>query len=144
MTKKHMVTILLILAGIAIILFFGSGALRAFKHMDGHGPFDDGPFDGKPPAANQADVSLIRDWMTVPYIAKMYQVPPDAILKGLEIHEKDDEDKKLSLKQLNEKYYPDQEGVVLAHIQSIIQAFQKQEHPPHFPATPIFTSTATP
>jgi hypothetical protein len=144
MTKKRIFTISLIFTGIAIILFFGAGALRAFKHMEGHGPFNDGSFDGRPAAANQDDVSLIREWMTVPYIAKMYQVPPDAIFKSLEIHEKEDENKKLSLAQLNEKYYPDQEGIVLAHVQAVMQAFQKQEPPPSFPAKPIFTPTVTP
>lgn len=142
MTKKLIFTITLILAGIAIILFFGAGALRAFKHMKGRGPFNDGPFNGKPPAANQADVSLIREWMTIPYIAKMYEIPPDAILKSLEIP-KEDENKKLSLAQLNEKYYPNQGGVVLAHVQAVMQAFQKQEPPPPFPATPISTPTVT-
>lgn len=137
MTKKRIFTFALIVTGIAIILFFGLGALRAFKRMEGHGPFN-----GKPPAANQTDVTEIRDWMTVPYIAHMYDVPPKAIFKNLEIHE-DNKDEKMSLAQLNEKYYPDQEGVVLAQVQALMQAFQKQVPPPHFPSTPVFTPTVT-
>jgi hypothetical protein len=82
MIKKRILTIVLIFAGSAIILFFGLGAIRAFRHMDGRGPFN-----GKPPAANQTDVTLIRDWMTVPYVAKMYDVPQGAIFKNLEIPE---------------------------------------------------------
>ncbi|MFN8411603.1 MAG: hypothetical protein U0Z26_04375 [Anaerolineales bacterium] len=139
MTKKHILTILLIIAGVAIIGFFGMRAFRAYKHMEGHGPFN-----GKPPAANQTDISSIRDWMTVPYISHMYNVPQDLFYKTLELP-KDDKNDKMSLAQLNKKYYPDQDGVVLAHVQAVIQALQKQERPPHFPATPIsVTPTATP
>ncbi len=137
MTRKRILTISLIVTGIAIILFFGMGVFRAFKHIKGRGPFD-----GKPPAANQTDVSAIRDWMTIPYIAQMYEVPPEAIIKNLEIS-RDDKNGKLSLAQLNEKYYPDQEGVVLAQVQALMQAFQKQEPPPPFPSTPVFTPTVT-
>jgi hypothetical protein len=138
MTKKNFLTIALILVGVVIIAFFGLRVFHAFKHMRGHGPFG-----GKPPAANQIDVSLIRDWMTVPYVAEMYEVPPEAIYKSLEIP-KADENSKMSLLQLNETYYPGTEGIVLAHVQAVIQALQKQEPPPHFPATPVFTPTVTP
>ncbi len=145
MTKKNILGITLILVGVAITVFFGIGAVRAFRHMDGHGPFSHkGELDpnGKPPAANQIDVSLIRDWMTVPYVAKMYDIPSGAIFKNLEIPE-DKKNKKLSLAQLNDKYYPDQEDVVLLQTQALMQAFQKQEPQPPFPSTPIFTATAT-
>jgi hypothetical protein len=131
MKKNHVAGFALIILGVAITLFFGMGALRAFRHMDGRGPFNE-----KPPAANQADVTLIRDWMTVPYVAKMYDVPQNAIFKNLEIPE-DSKNKKLSLEQLNDKYYPDQEGRVLAQTQALMQAFQKQEPPPPFPSTPL-------
>jgi hypothetical protein len=136
MTKQRIFTIALIVIGVAITLFFGMGAVRAFRHMEGHGPFG-----GKPPAANQTDVSAIRDWMTIPYIAHMYDVPPKAIFKNLQIHE-DEKDEKMSLAQLNEKYYPDQDGVVLAQVQALMQAFQKQGPPPPFPSTPAPAPTA--
>jgi hypothetical protein len=138
MTKKNVITGALILAGIAIVTFFGIRAFRAFKHIEGHGPFH-----GKPPAANKIDVTMIRDWMTVPYIAHLYDVPPEAIFKALEIP-KDKENGRKSLAQLNEKYYPGQGGIILADVQAVIQAFQKQAPPPPFPATPIFTPTAAP
>jgi len=137
MTRKRIVSIVFILIGLAITIFFGLGALRALKHMEGHGPFN-----GKPPAANQTDVSAIRDWMTVPYVAHMYDVPAKAIFKNLEIHE-DEKDEKMSLAQLNDKYYPDQDGVVLMQVQALIQAFQKQERPPSLPSTPIPTPLGT-
>jgi len=137
MAKKNVITAALILIGIVIVAFFGIRAFHAFKHFQGHGPFR-----GKPPAANQIDVSIIRDWMTVPYIAHLYKVPPEAIFKSLEIP-KQKENAKKNLAQLNKEYYPNQDGVVLAHVQAVMQAFQKQDPPPPFPATPVFTPTPT-
>jgi hypothetical protein len=66
MTKQRILTAGLIVLGFFIIVFFGMNTIRAFKHMRGRGPFD-----GKPPTANQTDVELIRDWMTIPYIGKI-------------------------------------------------------------------------
>ena len=138
MTKRKVITAALILAGLVIVVFFGRRALHAFRHLEGHGPFR-----GKPPAANQTDVSMIRDWMTVPYIAHLYDVPPDAIFRALEIPGRA-ENARRSLAALNAEYYPTRGGVILAHVQAVIQALQKQEPPPPFPATPVFTPTVTP
>ena len=137
MAKKNVITGALILAGIVIVIFFGRRAFQAFRRMEGHGPFG-----GKPPAANQIDVTMIRDWMTVPYIAHLYEVPPEAIFKSLEIP-RGDENSRKSLARLNEEYYPAQDGMVLAHVQAVIQALQKQNRPPAFPATPVFTPTVS-
>jgi hypothetical protein len=135
--KQKILNFILIVIGVLAVIFFGMRAMRSFMRMRGQGPF------GKPPPASQTDVSLIRDWMTVPYVARTYNVPPDALFKSLEIA--DWENRKKSLKELNDEYYPDQNGAVLAHIQAAIQAFQKQEPPPPFPATPIFiTPESTP
>lgn len=138
MTKKHVFAIALIAVGSVIILFSAIGAVRAFRHMEGHGPFN-----GKPPAANQTDVSAIRDWMTVAYVAHMYDVPSDAIFRNLDI-KKDDKTKKMSLAQLNDKYYPDQPGIILTQIQALMQAFQEQQPVPPFPSTPMFTPEIPP
>ena len=138
MTKKRVFASALIFVGIVIILFSAFGAARAFRHMEEHGPFD-----GRPPAANQTDVSAIRDWMTIPYVAHMYDVPSEAIFKNLGI-EKNDRTKKMSLAQLNEEYYPDQTDIVLSQVQALMQAFQLQEPAPPFPSTPIIPSVAPP
>jgi len=138
MTKKQKIlTTILIIIGAAAMIFFGMRAIRSVMRMRGAGPF------GKPPPADQTDVSLIRDWMTVPYVARMYNVPPDALFKSLELANW--ENRKKSLKELNNEFYPDQNGAVIAHVQAAIQAMQKQEPPPPFPATPItILPTATP
>jgi hypothetical protein len=136
MSKKQKIfTGLFILIGVAAVVFFGMRAIRSAMRMRHAGPFH------KPPPAASTDISLIRDWMTIPYVADTYQVPPDALFKLLEIP--GFENRKASLKELNDKYYPNQDGAVLAYVQAVIQSMQMQEPPPAFPATPI-PSTPTP
>src|SRR5215210_332227 len=90
-----MIAIGLILAGL-----FGLRSLRAFREFRVHSP---------PPAISddsqttETDVGLIRDWMTIPFIAKMYKVPPPMLYKALGIPSQGNRDK--SLKQLNEEYF---------------------------------------
>jgi hypothetical protein len=134
MTKQRILTIGMIVLGVLVVVFFGIRTMRSFKHMHGRDPFDGELFDGKPPAAKQIDTTLIRDWMTVPYIAKTYGVSPDAIFKSLEIPAEKKNGKK-SLKELNDEFYPDEPGVVLLQVQTAIQAFQKQDPPPPMPPT---------
>lgn len=135
MTKKQKIlTAIFIIIGAAAVIFFGMRAVRSVRRMSGAGPF------GKPPPADQTDISLIRDWMTVPYVAHTYNVPPDALFKSLDLQ--DYENRKKSIKALNDEFYPEQDGVILAHVQAAIQAMQKQERPPDFPATPMPASSA--
>ena len=135
--KQKIPTIIFIVLGAIAVIFFGMRAMRSIKRIHGAGPFH------KPPPAEQTDVSLIRDWMTVTYVAHMYEVPPDALFRSLDIPNHGNGKK--SLKELNGEFYPDQDGAVLAHVQAAIQAAQKQEPPPPFPATPIpITPTSTP
>lgn len=124
MTKQRFFTAGLIIIGLFIIVFFGMNTLRAFKHMRGHGPFN-----GKPPTANQTDVELIRDWMTIPYIGNMYDVPPEALFFSLGIKPGKDIAKK-SLLELNDQFFPDQPDMVITQIKDSIKAFQSQERPP--------------
>ncbi|MFN8433026.1 MAG: hypothetical protein U0V18_03350 [Anaerolineales bacterium] len=142
MTKQRILTTGLIVIGLVVIIFFGMNTLRAFKHMRGHGPFN-----GKPPKANQTDVELIRDWMTLPYIGSMYDVPPEALFFSLGI-EPGKENGKKSLKELNDEFFPDQPDLAISQVKDTIKAFQTQERPPEpFPPvapTPPSPSTQTP
>lgn len=124
MREQRLLTISLILLGLLVAIFFGLRTLHSFRRMHGRDPFN-----GKPPPAIQTDVELIRDWMTVPYIADTYGVPPDVIFKHLDIPLGKQNGRK-SLKELNDEYYPDQPGVVLLQVKRTIQAFQIQAPPP--------------
>jgi hypothetical protein len=67
-----------ILAGIiavllvVVLLFGGRAAWRLGSRLL-----------GPPPPPRQTDVSLIADWMSVPYISRAYRVPPPELYKAL-------------------------------------------------------------
>jgi len=125
----------LIIIGLMIIGFFGLRTARAFRQFHGHRP--------PPPFATEhveTDVSLIRDWMTIPYISRMYHVPPPVLFEALKIPEQGNKEK--NLKQLNEEYYPQDHGVVLEKIKAAISADQPQQIQGN-PDTTIVSATPT-
>lgn len=110
----------LIIIGLMIIGFFGLRTVRAFRQFRGHRP--------PPPFSTEhveTDVTLIRDWMTVPFISRMYHVPPPMLFEALGIPEEGNQEK--SLKQLNQKYYPRETGIVLEKVKTAILANQPQQ-----------------
>lgn len=123
----------LVLFGILIAGFFGLRAIHAFREFRRHGPppFPPGAeaFDNQPA---ETDVELIRDWMTVPYIAKTYRVHPKIIFDALAIPPKGNEEK--SLLQLNEEFLPQSPGLVIELVKAVIQA--SQPAPTAVPAAP--------
>lgn len=78
--------------------------------------------------------------MTIPFISHNYGVPPDTLFDALNIDPGDKDDFKKSLKQLNDEYYPDTDGYVLATIKATILAHQSPAVPvppdPPDPPTP--------
>jgi hypothetical protein len=131
--QRTLVTALIVL-GVMFVGFFGLRTLRAFKEFRGHRPPPPfGPAEFQQEA--ETDVELIRDWMTIPYIARMYQVPPKFLFEAIDLPHRDKNDEK-SLKQLNDEYFPSEEGVVMEKVKAAIQAFQP-------PATPTLPSAPT-
>jgi hypothetical protein len=131
--KQRNFVIGLIIIGLMIVGFFGLRTARAFRQFHGHRP--------PPPFATEhieTDVSLIRDWMTVPFISRMYHVPPPLLFDALKIPEQGNKEK--SLKQLNEEYYPQDDGVVLETIKATVSANQAQQIQTN-PDTPIVPPT---
>jgi len=100
----------LIILGLLIIGFFGMRTVHAFREFHGHRP----PPHGK----LETDVELIRDWMTIPFISRMYQVPPPVLFEALDIPPQGNQDK--SLKLLNDEYYPGVRGFVEAKVKTAI------------------------
>jgi hypothetical protein len=109
----------LIIIGLMFVGFFGLRTARAFRQFHGHRPPP--PFEGQ---HIETDVTLIRDWMTVPFIGRMYHVPPPILFEALDIPEEGNQDR--SLKQLNEKYFPEAEGVVMEKVKAAVLANQTQ------------------
>src|SRR5512147_2760070 len=88
----------LIIFGVWLAGFFGLRTFHAFREVREHRPPP--PFKNETPVT---DVQLIEDWMTVPFIGKMYHVPPPMIFEALGIPFEGNQEK--SIKQLNDKYF---------------------------------------
>jgi hypothetical protein len=58
--------------------------------------------------------------MTIPFIARIYRVHPPVIFDALSIPFEGNQEK--SLKQLNDKYHPDEPGFVLDLVKTTVQA----------------------
>jgi len=147
MTPSRVRTLIfvLIFIGGLIVGFFGLRTLRAIREFGGHRP-------PPPPSAAEAegietDVELIREWMTIPFISKMYHVPPNVLFDALGIPANKNREK--SLKRLNREYFPQADGIVLEKVKAAVlaalanQPQQIQGNPeiPTLPAKPTFTST---
>jgi hypothetical protein len=112
----------LIFIGVVIAGFFGLRALFAFRDFRMHG--------GPPPSLAQAsdkeseetEAELIRDWMTIPYISRIYRVNPKILFDALGISHKDNEEK--SLLQLNEEFFSKTPGIVIELVKAVIRANQ--------------------
>ena len=133
MTPSRVRTLIfvLIFIGGLIVGFFGLRTLHAIRELGGHRP-------PPPPSAAEAegsetDVELIREWMTIPFISKMYHVPPNVLFDALGIPANKNQEK--SLKRLNREYFPQAEGIVLEKIKAAVlaalanQPQQMQENP---------------
>ena len=112
-SRRLMLSIALLLLGIALAGFFGVRAYRAYDRFRSHAPTTD-----------MTDVEAIRGWMTVPYIARAYGVPEDALFAALGIPKAGNE--RLSVKQLVTKYGRDP----LATRQAIQQVLLREQRTP--------------
>ena len=134
--QRTLITILIVI-GSVVAGFFGLRALRAFNEVREHRP----PPPFAPDAAQvETNVELIRDWMTISYISRTYDVPPKILFDALGIPSRGNEEK--SLAQLNEKYSPEIPGIVAEVVKATILI--RQTLLPESHKSPIDTSTSTP
>jgi hypothetical protein len=120
--KQRNLTIALIAFGLVLIAFFGMRAVHAYKRIQAERMVPE-----KPLTVMETDVELIRDWMTVPYIAKMYGVPDEVLFEVLEIPERGNRGK--SLAELNLEYFPASSGIVSERVKAAILAHQVPAQP---------------
>lgn len=113
MSRRLMLSIALLVLGMALAGFFGVGAYRAYRR-----------FSLQTPTPSMTDIEAIRGWMTVPYIARAYGVPEDALFAALSIPKAENE--QLSVKQLVAKYGRDP----LATRQTIQQVLLREPRRP--------------
>ena len=131
MTARRVRLLVLTLVGLGLIAaaLFGSRALRAWRDVRGHPPPPDVLMEAIPDAT---DAELIRDWMTIPFIARMYNVPDEEFYGALDIPRRGNEIK--SLTQLNSQYFPETPGIVEAKVKAVVLQHLPQEEPPTAPA----------
>jgi len=112
----------LIFFGVLLAGIFGLRAIFAIREFRRHGP---------PPHPLEAvlteqpmetDVELIRDWMTIPYIAMMYRIHPKILFDGLGIPPKGNDGKNLT--QLNEEYFPQSPELVIELVKAVVRTNQ--------------------
>jgi len=128
----------LIFFGILITGFFVVRAKNSLKNalseFRGHRPPDLSVAFTEPVV--ETDVELIRDWMTVPYIAMTYHVHPKTLFDTLGISPRENEEK--SLLQLNEEFFLETPGIVIELIKAAVEAHQPipRETAPTAPSPP--------
>lgn len=137
-SRQRVLTASLILIGIVIVGFFGLRTLHALREFREHRP----PPPFAPDSAQlETDVELIRDWMTISYISRTYDVPPKILFDALGIPSRGNKEK--SLAQLNEKYSPQIPGIIVEVVKAAILANQPQRSP-ESDETPIAPVTVIP
>jgi hypothetical protein len=110
-TQKRTIAILIILAGIILVVFFG---LRTFRTIMRIRLMEMRPLS--------TDVESIRGWMTIPFISDNYRVPVEELVKACDLpaapkkHE--------NLNQINRKIAPGETGVLLECIKDAVREFQ--------------------
>ena len=116
--KERIIVIGLVVLGLILVIFFGLRTVRSYVRIHETGLH--------PGATN---VEAIHGWMTVPYIARAYNVPPDYIFKQIGLPPEGNQRKSLS--RLNREYAPGQPGKILEAVKRAITQYQaEQPRPP--------------
>lgn len=74
--SRKVILVILLILGLILAGFFATRAFHGFQRVRAM------KFGG-----GETNVELIRGWMTVNYITKMYHVPPDVVLSPLNLSE---------------------------------------------------------
>lgn len=127
MTPKRVRFLVLSLIGIGLIVvaLFGVRAFYAWREVRGHPPPQDVLMEAIPDAA---DADLIRDWMTIPFIARMYNIPSSEFYEALDIPQRGNEIK--SLTQLNSQYFPETPGIVETKVKTVVLQYITSDESP--------------
>jgi hypothetical protein len=125
---QRTLVIFLVAAGAIIVGLFGLRTIRIWRELREHAAPPVLPDVSEP---IETDVELIRDWMTIPFIAKLYRVPAPVLYRELGIPPGGNQDK--SLTQLNEEYFPGAPGVVEAKIKAAVLENLPPPLPTHAP-----------
>ena len=110
----RVILIILLILGLILAVFFATRAFHGFQRVRGM------KFGG-----GETDVELIRGWMTVDYIGKMYHVPPDIVLSPLNLSVEGNENQ--SIRSLIRKTGTNDPDAMLEKIKTNINEFQQKD-----------------
>jgi hypothetical protein len=113
--RRLLLTIVLVIVGLGLVGFFGMRVYHAYSR-----------FQHAELSAGTTDVEAIRGWMTLPYIARAYGVPEDALFVALGIPKAGNQ--QLSVRQLVTKYGHDPQATRQA-IQQVLRDYQRRLTP---------------
>jgi hypothetical protein len=124
--KQRMLIFTLTILGCIFILFFGLRIFHISKKFNGGLPLPP-----RPPGEIETDVEKIREWMTIPFVSRMYGVPEKIPFEATGISP--ERNHKKSIEELNEEYFPTVDGFIIKQIKSAVRAHQ----PPPTPDAPL-------
>jgi hypothetical protein len=120
----RLITIILIIAGLLLVCLFGvplmRGVMRA-RRMDFM-------------RSGATDIGMLRGWMTIPHVARIYRVPEDYLFESLGLAA-GEANRRLSLAQLNRQLAPGQPGLVIDELKAAILQYQAIH--PEITLTPV-------
>jgi hypothetical protein len=99
---------IIVAVGIALVVVFGLRTVRS-------GPRVPRPGQQSP----REDVDALRGWMTIPMIADHYAIPEEILFAALDIPP--EQNRALTLRELNSRYWPDQPGLVMTKLQDALR-----------------------
>ena len=127
--RESRLLLILILAGIGLVILFGLRAAHAFRQVR---QLHFRP--GEAPA-----VEMVRGWMTIEYISRVYQVPQDLLLVEMGIPVEPGNAQK-SLSELNRQYFPGERNHLVELARAIIQVYRIPSALPALTAVPPLTT----
>jgi len=115
--KTRSILLVLVILGVILAFFFAARAFHGFQRVRA---FKRG--------GGETNVELIRGWMTVDYITKMYHVPPDVVLSPLNLPVQGNE--KRSLESLIRGLHSDNPKDLMEKVKKNIDDFQQKDMQP--------------
>jgi hypothetical protein len=119
--SRKVILVILLILGLILAGFFAARAFHGFQRVRAM------KFGG-----GETNVELIRGWMTVNYITKMYHVPPDVVLSPLNLSEAGNGNRSIS-SLIRSTGTTDPDGM-LDKVKASINDFQQKDMiptPPH-------------
>ena len=118
--NKRRWLISVVVVGLLLSAFFGFGAARSMLRIAATGL-----------EAGKSDAESIRGWMTVPYIARVFDLTAEELYARIGVPQAGSDKK--SLQTLNKEYFPGKRGYLVAKAKEAVLALGGQRPPDRNP-----------